>query len=62
MNENKIEVYNQLEHIKTMSGSAAASYYRLAMRENTWEKRVKFINLTIEALRAMIDELEGMAK
>lgn len=62
MEENRLKVYQQLERINTLSSSAAHAYYRLAMQDDTWQKRVEFINLTIDSLRATIDELEEMAK
>ena len=62
MNENKLEVYAQLERIKAQAGAAAGAYYRAAMTDTPWQKRVEQINNTIDGLRASIDELEGMAK
>ena len=62
MNENKLEVYAQLENIKTQAGAAAGAYYRAAVGDTPWQKRVELINNTIAGLRAMIDELESMTK
>ena len=62
MNENRIEVYAQLEHIKAQAGAAAGAYYRAAKTDTPWQKRVELINNTIDGMRAMIDELEKMAK
>lgn len=62
MNEIRLEVYTQLENIKSQAGEASGAYYLAAMTDTPWQKRVELINNTIDGLRAMIDELERMAK